>query len=325
MKALDANTTASYNTAIGQNNAGANTTGSNNTTVGYDCFYTNTTGHSNVAMGAGCMANNTTAANNTAVGFNALNANTTGHSNSALGEGAGELITTGIKNTCIGQNAGQRVTTGENNTYLGREAGYQATTGSHNICIGYMSGENITTASSSVNVGKGIDNSDATEGDQINLGTDIVGHGVQYLKFGSGSTDTICAFGGTSLSAPSDERYKKDIETSTAGLSFINDLRPVTFNWKNAGDVPSDHRSYIEGSTTPVMNAKHNHGFIAQEVKTVIDAHSEIKNGFDMWDEDKEGRQRIADGALVPMLVKAVQELSAQNEALSARITTLEG
>ena len=26
-----------------------------------------------------------------------------------------------------------------------------------------------------------------------------------------------------------------------------------------------------------------NHGFIAQEVKAVIDNHSDIKDGFDMW------------------------------------------
>ena len=69
------------------------------------------------------------------------------------------------------------------------------------------------------------------------------------------------------------------------------------------------------------MNNSTNHGFIAQEVKTAIDAHSEIKDGFDMWCTDDQadgGRQRIADGALVPMLVKAIQELE-------ARIATLEG
>jgi hypothetical protein len=137
--------------------------------------------------------------------------------------------------------------------------------------------------------------------------------------------DTACTNGGTSWSAPSDERYKKDITTSTAGLSFVNDLRPVTFKWKNEGDVPVGHRTYVEGSTTPVMNAKHNHGFVAQEVKVVIDAHPEIKDGFDMWQESGRGeRQRISPSALIPILTKAIQELSTQNEALSARILTLE-
>ncbi len=65
------------------------------------------------------------------------------------------------------------------------------------------------------------------------------------------------------------------------------------------------------------MNDKINHGFVAQEVKEAIDSHPEIKEGFDMWTEDEiDGRQRIGEGALIPMLVKAIQELSAEVEQL---------
>ena len=71
-------------------------------------------------------------------------------------------------------------------------------------------------------------------------------------------------------------------------------------------------------------NDKLNHGFIAQEVKEVIDNHPEIKDGFKMWSEDeKDGRQRIAEGALVPMLVKSIQELSAKVEAQQSEIDAL--
>ena len=60
-----------------------------------------------------------------------------------------------------------------------------------------------------------------------------------------------------------------------------------------------------------------NHGFIAQEVKSVIDNHPELEDGFDMWyEEAADGRQRIGEGALIPMLTKAVQELSAEIEKL---------
>jgi len=55
---------------------------------------------------------------------------------------------------------------------------------------------------------------------------------------------------------------------------------------------------------------------ITQEVKATIDAHTEIKEGFDMWAEDTDGRQRLGETALIPMLVKAIQELSAKVEAL---------
>ena len=65
------------------------------------------------------------------------------------------------------------------------------------------------------------------------------------------------------------------------------------------------------------MNGKYNHGFIAQEVKQAIDNQPEIKDGFDMWREDDiDGRQRVGESALIPILVKAVQELSAKVEAL---------
>jgi hypothetical protein len=45
-----------------------------------------------------------------------------------------------------------------------------------------------------------------------------------------------------------------------------------------------------------------------------------------MWDDDDDtGQQRVGETALVPVLVKAIQELSAQNAELTTRITALEG
>ena len=128
------------------------------------------------------------------------------------------------------------------------------------------------------------------------------------------------SFGGTSISAPSDIRLKENINDSTAGLSFINDLRPVTFNWRKEKDIPEEMNTHVAGSEERFNNDKLNHGFIAQEVKETMDNHSEIKDGFAMWKEDgDDGRQRIAEGALVPMLVKAIQELSAEIEILKAK------
>ena len=37
-------------------------------------------------------------------------------------------------------------------------------------------------------------------------------------------------------------------------------------------------------------------------------------------EDPSDGRQRIADGALIPMLVKAIQELSAKNTALELEL-----
>ena len=67
-----------------------------------------------------------------------------------------------------------------------------------------------------------------------------------------------------------------------------------------------------------------NHGFIAQEVKAAIDADDSIKDGFKLWDDREDGSQEVAEAALIPVLTKAIQELSAQVEALTARIAALE-
>ena len=61
---------------------------------------------------------------------------------------------------------------------------------------------------------------------------------------------------------------------------------------------------------------KYNHGFIAQEVKEVIDRYN-FKDGFGLWSEGGEDKkQRIGESALIPILVKAIQELSAEVEKL---------
>ena len=90
-----------------------------------------------------------------------------------------------------------------------------------------------------------------------------------------------------------------------------------TFNYKNKGDLPENFNGYEKGSTEVYKNSKTQHGFIAQEVKAAIDKHSDIKDGFGMWDDDDPaGQQRVGETAVIPMLVKAIQELSAEIDKL---------
>ena len=78
-------------------------------------------------------------------------------------------------------------------------------------------------------------------------------------------------------------------------------------------------KAHVPDSEERVMNGKHNHGFIAQEVKEVIDRY-DLKEGFDMWTEDEaDGRQRIGESALMSIMVKAIQELSAEVEELKSK------
>jgi hypothetical protein len=352
-------TTGTRNNLIGGQAGDALTDADFNTAIGYSLSI-DTLGSRSTAVGSHTLINqNFTSATdtyNTVVGYAAGKEVTTGVNNTIMGGLAGDAITTGANNVCLGYQAGGGMTTGDSNILLGSgTARIAALTGDENIVIGDSAGEQMTSANNNIFIGlsTGVSSVAVTTGlqniligkqarvnavdaeNQITMGSAVTCEGNNNFTFGNGATDSNIAFGETSISAPSDERYKEDIATSTAGLSFIKDLRPVTFKWKKAKDVPVGHDAYIadgeEGCNDRVMlsNGETNHGFIAQEVKAAIDNHSELKDGFGMWTVNEKdttnGRQRLADGALVPILVKAIQEQNALIEALTARITTLEG
>jgi hypothetical protein len=163
---------------------------------------------------------------------------------------------------------------------------------------------------------------------EIVIGSNGTGGGSNTARFiTSGGSATLNIDGSdTSWAAASDSRLKKEVANSTVGLEFIKDLRPVTFKWNAKNAIANSLPQYDADSSDPVYGeGKAHHGFIAQEVKTVIDAHSDVVNGHNIWVEDPNGTQQVAPSALVPMLVKAIQEQNALIEALTARITTLEG
>ena len=343
--------TASNITAIGTNALMENTSGANNAALGHNSLKTNTTGSGNTGLGREALKANTTAADNTAVGYQALTATTTGQHNTAVGKGSLISVTTGSSNVAMGRATGANITTASYQTLIGVEAGYSNATGGSNTLIGYQAGRSLAGDGGAGGVnnvcignGAGYDTTAYTGGRwnvvigdfsrgsggnaeaEVVIGYNLSSGAENRFTFGKGTNDSAINFGSTSITAPSDERLKENITTATAGLSFINDLRPVTYKWRQEKDIPDTMQAHVADSTTRFCNDKTNHGFVAQEVKTAIDAHSEIKDGFEMWDTDvQDGRQRIADGALVPILVKAIQELSAKNTALEARITTLEG
>ena len=357
--ALLANTTASNNTAIGSSALVTNTTGANNTALGHVALLLNTTASNNVALGALALAANTTgdnnvalgvqaldanttAANNVAIGLNALGANTTGSLNVAVGSQTLDANTTGTENTAVGyqalgscttgnfntafgQGALDSVTTSSSNVALGWNAGHVISTGANNTCIGRSAGDSISTGSSNIIIGFVSDVSSGSANSQFVLGNGVTCVGDGNFTFGDGTSDSNIANGATTITAPSDIRLKEDIQDEEVGLNFINDLRPVTFLWKKEKDIPTNMKAYKEGSEKRTMNGKYNHGFIAQEVKEVIDNHN-LKEGFDMWSEDEaDGRQRVGDASLMPIMVKAVQQLSTQVEELKNEIKTLKG
>jgi hypothetical protein len=151
MQALNANTTASNNTAVGYQAGYSNTTGTNMVAVGYKALYASTA-TSNTAVGTQALQDNTSGAENSAFGTGALAYNITGYYNTAVGSNS--LVNNNASdNTGVGYQAGYSNTTGSANTSVGRGSGFSTTTGANNIALGYLSLANNTTASQSTAVG----------------------------------------------------------------------------------------------------------------------------------------------------------------------------
>ena len=140
--------------------------------------------------------------------------------------------------------------------------------------------------------------------------------GTPYIKFFSGAsgafTNLLGGFsstltgGATTLSVdangyiirtPSDERLKSNIRAISYGLSDVEKLAPVCYEWKSPD-------TYGVGRQL---------GMIAQEVQQII---PECVSGGETLSLDYQ--------KLVPVLTKAIQELSAENKALEARLAALE-
>ena len=315
--------TDSHNTAIGYSAGGAVTTGTSNTLIGSQSGNATNTGVRNVAIGHEAMYSQTDGSNNVSIGWQAGYTNN-GNNNVAIGWQA--LYSGNGSDSCvaIGREA-LEVATGDSNTAIGYQAGGGLTTGVNNIEIGYQSGTYSTplqTGGQNILIGNYSKTSSSSIDYEIVIGYNTSGQGTQTFTFGQGSVDTSIGFGGTGWNAPSDERLKEDIKDETVGLAFINELRPVTFQWKKEKDIPEDMEGYDKDSDERVMNGKYNHGFIAQEVKAVIDKY-DIKDGLGLWLEaGKDKRQRLAESELIPFLTKAIQELSAQVTALETENKT---
>ena len=191
--------------------------------------------------------------------------------------------------------------------------------GQYNVCLGYRAGDNLTTGDNNVCIGNNAEVASANNGNSIQIGHNFQGQGSNTFSFGkSGSVVHNTFTSDASWNRTSDVRLKKDIQTNTdLGLDFINDLRTVTYKWKAPSELDSSFSGY-DAAKTEADHTSKMYGFIAQEVKQALDDHN--VTDFGGWKTNNEGIQCISYEMFVMPLVKAVQELSAENEALKARL-----
>jgi Chaperone of endosialidase len=204
--ALLSNTSGVFNTANGAFALASNTNGIRNTAIGAHALQRNTAGQFNTAMGQGALVQNTEGERNTAIGDSALVLNTSGDGNVAIGLNALESNSSGSFNTAVGEGALAAVGTGSNNVALGAGAGGAVTTASNVICIGHD--------------GANVDNGCFIS--QI-FGKPVGNDAVQVLVDSFGKIGT----------APSSQRFKKEIQPMDKASEAILALNPVTFHYKS--------------------------------------------------------------------------------------------
>ena len=342
-------------TAVGRQALYSNTTGICNTAVGgtYSAnppLYANTTGNYNSAFGEGALAANTTASNNTAVGYQAGYSNVTGALNTYLGKVAG-YNATGNGNTLLGEEAGYNLTTGNRNTFVGAAyagtgaSGYYITTGSSNTILGAYNGNqgglDIRTSSNYIvlsdgdgNPRGGWDNNGyfyptGASGSWNTPSSTVNGFVIQaqygalssvpsgnvnmvwykvasagqpdYQRFvvGGSQYGAISWNGttGTLYTTTSDQRVKENIVDANSALEKINSIKVRSFNFK------SDN-SHVD------------FGVIAQELYEV--APECVAKGDNK--EEIEQTWGVDTSVLVPAMLKAIQELTAEVNSLKQKV-----
>jgi len=294
--------------------------------MGVGALSTDTQGSKSTAVGTGTLAlQNLTSATdtfNTAVGFEAGNAVTTGTQNTIIGALAGSSMTTGTTNTFIGYNcAPSTAITGSSNIGMGAGALGALTSGTNNVAIGEDAGPSLTTGSNNLLLGHDAGRT-GSPGGPVGTDSNVICLGDENIASAHCQVDWTIS---------SDQRDKTDFTALDLGLDFVNALEPVTYKWDKRskyGDKTAE--DYDLNAQTPDGTHKEDWldvGFKAQEVEAL-----EIAAGYNKDNNTNLTAQVSPDGKqyglqyskFVPILVKAIQELSAQNAALTARIEALE-
>jgi len=343
MEALAAITTGTLNTATGYKALKSNIDGYSNVANGMEALY-NSTGYGNTAMGDEAGKDITTGARNIAIGYKAGRTTTTGNDNITIGydidptsSGASNEINIG--NTIYGNTSTGKVGIGtvapptrlqvrsDHTSDVKGLEGFSIQNNSRNQLLKLHSDTNAASIIQSADAGNTINYNGGTANTGYNLSLNpyggFVGIGTTGpttpLEIISGSLGikVTCGGGGneglhvvnnstsrfwvkgngtgylnnTGWGYSSDRKLKENIIYLESTLDKINSLKPCSFD-------------YIDGE-------KNNLGFVAQDVQGVVP--EAIQN---ISDEGEEETLSMKTNFIIPLLTKAVQELSAKVTAL---------
>ena len=321
---LSALTSGYNNSCYGRTSGFYLLNGHNNTFLGYDAGFSDTSGSYNIYAGSGAGMYETTSSDNVAIGYKCFGAEKTGGNSNQFN-----------KNTVVGHQAlaQQRITNGDGeNVCIGYRAMYNTETAAwRNVVIGFEAGYNNQAAKTTfvgTFAGKGYQSGGNTMCLGYNAGTasspsgNLTNQQDTVVLGDNNISQFYCS--DTSISS-SDARDKTDITEWTHGLSFINQLKPVTYRW--------DKRTWYGTDEEPIgtpdgskKKARLHLGFLAQDALEVEKSFGYASKKDDMLavnlNEDESAYGMKYERLVVP-LTKAVQELSAEVDKLKAEIAAL--
>ncbi len=235
-------TTVGGNAFFGSNAGAVNNTGGSNAFFGNSSGGANNGGSNNAFFGSNSGSSNTTGIENSFFGSGAGGGMTVGNGNSVFGFQAGPFANNASFNTVIGYKAGIS-NSGDNNTFLGTNSNAFGGTSNHSTAIGadsfFMTSNTIVlgTTADTVEVPNKIKVSGLTSvGSMFATGNVDIQGNLHLLNLSLGGMTQVCRNASANLSVCSSSlRYKNNIAPYFGGLNLLNQLKPITFDWKDGG------------------------------------------------------------------------------------------
>ncbi|MBC7851010.1 MAG: tail fiber domain-containing protein, partial [Chitinophagaceae bacterium] len=321
-----------YNTSVGANAMKMNTTGSLNVAVGNYALQNNVGGNYNTAVGTLALANNTSS-QNIAFGSSALTRNSTGFANSAIGASALNMNEVGSHNTAAGYSA-LYWNRNNYNTGFGYRALFSTTNAQYNTAIGYNAGAHYDLGYNNTLLGANTGVNQNGLYNVIAIGQDVYATASSQARIGNAATNSIGGY--ANWSNVSDGRIKRNMKSNVPGLAFINALSPVTYTlsldeadrimqvgMRTDADGKVIDKTKEEQLARKAKEQVTYSGFVAQDVEKAAKQMGYEFSGVDAAKNEKD-LYGLRYAEFVVPLVKAVQELSAENEELKRRLNKLE-
>jgi hypothetical protein len=268
------------------------TCGCANVILGTSAAYNGMSGIQNIAIGSCAFFGRfppSTGSNNVAIGAGSQYEITGGTQNIAIGNNALYCVQNGCQNVAIGGSNTGFCSVGNGNVYIGACVAPVAVGSYQNIFIGWCAAPGYIAGSCNIIIGSC---------------ASLASGNNRVLIQPGGGTGASFAAGATGWTFTSDARDKSEITALPAGLAVVKELQPRTYEWTPRNVKLDENRKAV--------------GFISQEVRSVLENHlPDYVEDIAPYTEETD-TYGVAESKFVPILVKAVQELSSQLEDLKS-------